>query len=131
MPTVDEVASRWNLGALVIVKMDTLTTYRAAAFVFGDGDGLVWVEPHYLDPFGAATPAMHRAQAAQVHQFGTAFNILANGGHWTVTLADYIPEEDSDQIGPQIDFLFKQLAAAGTTWEDERERVGALVLPKQ
>lgn len=128
MPTVDEVASRWSAGALVIVKMDADTMYRAAAFVFGDGDGLVWVEPHYLDPYGAATPAMHRARAAQVHQFGTAFNILANVGTLTVTLANYIPEEDGDQIGEQIAFLFDRLAAAGTTWYAERERVRGLVL---
>jgi hypothetical protein len=128
VPTVEEVASRWSTGALVIVKTERDTHYHAAAFVFGDGDGLVWVEPHYLDPYGAATPAMHRAQAAQVLQFGTAFNIQADGGRWSVTLADYIAEEDEDQIGEQIAFLFDRLAAAGTTWHAERERVRALVL---
>lgn len=128
MPTVEEVASSWSAGALVIVKTERDTFYRAAAFVFGDGDGLVWIEPHYLDPSGTATPAMHRAQAAQVHQFGTAFNILADGGTWSVTLADYIAEEDEDQIGEQIAFLFDRIAAAGTTWHAERERVRALVL---
>ncbi|MBT9516531.1 MAG: hypothetical protein IV112_07550 [Methyloversatilis discipulorum] len=128
MPTVEEVASSWSAGALVVVNTERDTFYRAAAFVFGDGDGLVWIEPHYLDPYGTATPAMHRAQAAQVHQFGTAFNILADGGTWSVTLADYIAEEDEDQIGEQIAFLFDRIAAAGTTWHAERERVRALVL---
>lgn len=128
MPTLEEVASSWEVGALVIVKMGDLTMYRPAAFVFADRDGVVWVEPAYLDPYGAATPAMHRAQAAQVHQFGTAFNILADGGAWSVTLAGYIAEEDEDQIGEQIAFLLDRLAAAGTTWHAERERVRALVL---
>lgn len=128
MPTVEEVASSWSAGALVIVKTERDTLYRAAAFVFGDGDGLVWIEPHYLDPSGTATPAMHRAQGAQVHQFGTAFNILADGGTWSVTLADYIAEEDEDQIGEQIAFLFDRIAAAGTTWHAERERIRRLIL---
>lgn len=128
MPTLEEVASSWKAGALVIVKTERDTFYRAAAFVFGDGDGLVWVEPHYLDPYGAATLAMHRAQAAHVLQFGNAFNIQADGGTWSVTLANYIAEEDEDQIGEQIAFLFDWLAAAGTTWHAERERVRALVL---
>lgn len=127
MQTVEDVASRWTTGALVIVKMSGETMYRAAAFVFGDGDGLVWVEPSYLDPMGAATPAMHRAGGAHVQPFGSAFNIVADGGSWSVTLADYIPEEDADQIGPQMEFFRLQLEAAGTTWEAERERVRALV----
>jgi hypothetical protein len=37
-------------------------------------------------------------------------------------------EEDEDQIGEQIAFLFDRIAAAGTTWHAERERVRALVL---
>ena len=128
VPTVEDVASRWSAGALVIVKTERDTFYRAAAFVFSDGDGLVWVEPSYLDPMGATTPTMHRAGGAQVMQFGTAFNILADGGTWSVTLANYVAEEDADQIGEQIAFLFDRLAAAGTTWHAERERVRALVL---
>lgn len=128
MLTLEEVASSWKAGALVIVKMGDTTMYRPAAFVFADGDGVVWVEPAYLDPNGAAVPAAHRAGRAQLQLFGTAFNILADGGTWSVTLANYIAEEDEDQIGEQIAFLFDRLAAAGTTWHAERERVRDLVL---
>ncbi|WP_430434795.1 hypothetical protein [Methyloversatilis sp.] len=127
MPTVEEVASTWRSGAIVIVKTEEDTLYRAAAFVFGDGDGLVWVEPQYLDRNGAATPAEHRAAKAQVLQFGSAFNIAADGGAWSVTIAEYVQEEDADQIGEAITFMQEGLAAAGTTWEEERERVRALV----
>ncbi|MCQ9378816.1 hypothetical protein [Methyloversatilis sp. XJ19-49] len=127
MPTVEEVTSLWRSGALVIVKMDAETMYRGAAFVFGDGDGLVWVEPSYLDPNGAPTPAEHRAVGAQLTKYGEAYNIRADGETWSVILAEYSPEEDADQIGDQMDFMRQQLDAAGTTWEAERERVRALV----
>lgn len=127
MQRIEEVASSWKAGALVIVKMGDMTMYRPAAFVFADGDGVVWVEPAYLDQTGASAPAEHRAGRAKLQQFGQAFNIVAEGEAWSATLAEYDPEEDADQIGPQIDFLFQQLEAAGTSWEDERERVRAIV----
>lgn len=129
MQTVEEVGRMWEGGALVIVKMGGQTSFRAAAFVFGEGDMLTWVEPHYLDPYGAATPAMHSATVVDVCQIGNDYNILGSGGEgaWSVTLARYIPEEDADQIGTQIKFLFEQLAQGGKAWKTERRRIRRLI----
>ncbi len=59
MRSVEQVAATWKRGAIVAVRQGGVLFFRPAAFVFEAEDGaLVWVEPAYRDPYGAASPAL-------------------------------------------------------------------------
>lgn len=82
---------------------------RPAAFVWIDEAGAVtWVEPSYADPWGAASPALHRR---------------ATG----VEALPYDPATDRALVGGALDWFADWLKSNGLTWAEERDRLGVVV----
>jgi hypothetical protein len=132
MQSLEQTAKRWNHGAVVAIEQAGLSFERAAAFVFETEKGeLLWVEPGYLDRYGATSPAIHQStEAAQpVSKAGEeATSFTAAAGTWTATVSPVTEEDAAELFNGALERFTQSLSSAGTTWEQERERVRALVL---
>lgn len=134
MRSLEQTAKRWNRGAIVAITQGDAQFFRPAAFVFEAEDGaLVWVEPSYRDPYGAASPALHRSitPARDTTSQGSAVVVFeADAETWTAEVLEATEgtAEFSAGAAEAIKWFLADLERSGTTWEEERERVRALVL---
>lgn len=130
MIDIEHTASTWDSGALIRVDQPGAPPlYRPALFVIGDASGgATWVEPCYLDPIGAATPAAHTAehpvQDATKPNGPPVFTLVSGG--WTA-LAMEMPYDGPDELLQPIQWALGELERKGTTWAAERERVRTLL----
>lgn len=116
-------AEGWTQGALitVTVKGTGNVFVRPAAFVWALQDGIEWVEPSYADPWGAATPAWHVRK-------GTLAGYTVDSATELVEALPFEPELDGEERGAKPLLWFTgYLQKQGTTWEEERARVRALL----
>lgn len=119
MANLEDLTKDWA-GAVVSVVMAGQVMPRPAAFVFDvAAGGVAWVEPSYADPSGAATHALHII-AGQV-----AGNVVTGRGV-TVEVLPY-EAEDAGSVGGALDWFAAWLKDEGRTWDQERERVRAML----
>lgn len=108
-------------GAVVIISMsgEARPMTRPAAFVFETAGGIAWIEPSYADPAGAASPALHV-------RTGRREGDALIGSGWRI---DVLPYEagDQDLVGDALDWFADWLRAEGRTWQQERDRVRAMI----
>lgn len=127
MRSLETEAATWARGARVRVEMGGAVTYRPALFVFAlEGGRAAWVEPAYLDPMGAPTPAMHVADAwddAGQPAGPAAFTLRTAA--WVATVFGLAEDDDDEALA----WGLQQLKAAGTTWARERARLLSEVIP--
>lgn len=104
MPNLDHAT--WE-GAVVFIDGERLP--RPAAFVWiEEGGAVTWVEPSYADPWGAASPALHRRESG-------------------VEALPYDPETDTRLVGDALEWFAGWLKANGKTWAEERERLRVIL----
>ncbi len=128
--SVEQVAATWKRGAIVAIRQSGVLFFRPAAFVFESEDGaLVWVEPAYRDPYGAASPALHRSTrpARDVTTQGSTVVVFeAEAETWRAEVFEATEEVAEFAAGTLVAFL-ADLERSGVTWEEERERVRELI----
>lgn len=124
MGNAEALFSTWADGAVVVIQSsdETIAT-RPAAFVFETADGIAWVEPSYVDPWGASSTAFH-ARAGTVEILGAGVRCI--GERETITLLRYDPDEDRDLVGDALAMWAGYLAMSGLTFDEERARIRAL-----
>lgn len=128
MQTLEQSITSWTAGALVFVQTlaDDDAQVRPAAFVFARPGGLLWVEPGYADPAGAAGNALHDRDGEAVAT-GLGFVLTTAAGE-RITLLPYDPAAgDGDMVGGALEWFAEYLARAGVPWAIERARVSALL----
>ncbi|MGD9599917.1 MAG: hypothetical protein AB7P94_16765 [Steroidobacteraceae bacterium] len=127
MPNLEETAATWTDGALVFVQSttDDDALVRPAAFVFEAPGGLMWVEPSYADPNGAAGLALHQREGLLTTE-GRGFVLQTAAGE-RITVLPY-EADDRDLVGDALEWFGRYVQADGRTWAGERERVRGLVL---
>lgn len=134
MIDVESMTSIWDKGATVFIEQPgTETMWRPALFVYGDpGGGFTWVEPGYLDPWGAASPATHTAEspATDVSAEENGPAIEASSPAWTARAVG-LPAGEMEQMRQPIEWALGELKRRGTTWAAERERVRAILAQGQ
>jgi hypothetical protein len=113
--SLEPVLSTWRRGARVRVDQGGLVSYRPALFVFHVGDSLVWVEPSYLDPFGAGTPASHQGRLIGEAGLG---EYQIDGGGWTALVFPVAEDDDLPAVAQAIE---------PDEWLRRREEVRALL----
>jgi hypothetical protein len=102
---------QWQNGAVVTVTLPDRTTMRRfAVFVYPEKAGFAWVEAHYTDPMGAATPAMHRTA----------------GADWSATVEPY-SLRTHEAFDGDLHLHRTWLAAQGRSWAQEYKRVRTLL----
>lgn len=130
MKPLEQAAATWRDGAIVAIQQGEYLSFRVAAFVFEASSGaLVWVEPGYRNPGGTPSPAMHATTGAVrtiTAPDGEVDVFEADAGNWNAQV--FALNEDTASLTEQslVQFL-SDLAADGTTWEAERERVRELI----
>lgn len=131
MRSLEQTAKAWNRGAIVAIRQSNTLFFRPAAFVFEAEDGaLVWVEPAYRDPYGAASPALHRSTrpARDVTTQGSTVIVFeAEAETWRAEVFE-ATEDVAEFAAGALEAFVQDLERSGTTWEEERERVRSLVL---
>lgn len=84
-----------NLTRPCIVRIPALDQVRPAAHVFRTPAGITWVEPGYLDPYGATARAVHGADGEVDDQASQVTVTLADGSQVLVLPAT--PENDDGE----------------------------------
>lgn len=111
----------WTRGANVRLEQGDAVDYRPALFVFLHDDGTAtWVDPSYLDPWGAGTPAAHSGRVREIAADGS---ITIEGGGWTALVFELAADDDL----PVVEQAIAKLEARGSTWAAEREAVQQLL----
>lgn len=126
MRTVEAEAASWARGAVVqIPASGTGAIYRPALFVFEEeGGGLAWVEPSYLDPFGASSPALHRiTKVEDVTPAGAELVFFRGQGSGWDAIVYPSTDEDDEAVREALAWGLRQLESMGTSWERERARL--------
>lgn len=125
MRSLEAEAATWLRGAVARVDQGGDVMQRPALFVYVLPDGrTAWVEPSYLDPYGAASPALHYAQqAVDVTPDGSPIAFFeAPSTGWAVTLYPADGEDPAD-VQAALAWALGELERRGTTWAAERVRV--------
>lgn len=123
---LDEATAGWPHAVVFIRSKETGAEYvRPAAFVFDTPGGFAWVEPQYIDPYGASSPALHIRQAT-IEPEGAGFRF--DGPEWDGRIEEY--EANPDQIegvGYCLEQYDRWLAAEKKTAAQERAAVLAMI----
>lgn len=125
MRNLEDAARTWQRGAVVLIQTAEAITVRPAAFVFATPTGFAWVEPSYADPAAAPSPALHYRDGTP-QDLGALFTMQA--GAELVEVRAY-EDDDADMIGDALDWFAGYVQASGRTWDEERERVRAVINP--
>lgn len=129
MQNLEQTAAQWTAGALVFVQSGIdEAIVRPAAFVFATPGGLMWIEPSYADPSGAAGLALHERDGLLTPS-GRGFELRTAAGE-LVTVLPY-EADDRDLVGDALEWFAGWLQGEGRSWADERERVRGLLLGDQ
>lgn len=123
--SLEAEAAGWR-GAVVMVLEGAGSMARAAAHVYEAAGGIAWVEPQYLDPWGAAVPAFHSRAGRVEPMSGGAWGLRSAGGDLLLFVAPYDPEDHADLVGDSIVWLVGRIDELGLDWQAEREQVRRL-----
>jgi hypothetical protein len=119
-------ASAWSRGAIAQVHQGDEITLRPALFVLELEGRAAWIEPSYLDPMGAASPALHVAGVpvdTTPERASTTF-FKADGDGWAVVLYE-VGDDDPEEIRAALAVALGELEARGSDWATERARLAA------
>jgi len=118
-------AATWDHGAVVQINQGGETYFRPALFVYALPGGVSWVEPSYLDPMGAATPAYHVAAGPVIDVTQPRSHIAFFSAHGTGWQATIYPADAEDPPGviEALQVGLAMLKGRGTTWAAERQRL--------
>ncbi len=120
---IDELTKDWPHAIVVLTAKDRDSEYRRpAAFAFDAKDGFAWVEPQYIDPYGASSPALHIVEAT-LQQRG--IEILFDGPEWSGYIAPYTDE--TDLVGNSLERYKEWLREQGKTAAEERNVVRRMI----
>jgi len=123
----EQLASSWTDGALVFDYQQGeggSAMIRAAAFVYPGVDSLAWVEPSYLDPYGASSPALHTRTGKLEKAPGDGFQLTLEDGKKIVAL----PVNDGGElVGNALLWFSNYLILNKIDFNEERERVREMI----
>jgi hypothetical protein len=129
---LENLTKDWRGALLLIFRGDDPPIVRPAAFLFDMPlEGFAWVEPHYLDPLGPTSPALHSRPAASLSylserrpELGLSFVDPETGERGMIY--EWVP--DDLPRAPALDEFAAQLKAEGRTMQGERERLRTSVV---
>ena len=123
IPEAEQVAASWTDGALIFdyqQGVDGMAMVRPAAFVYPGDGSLTWVEPSYLDPYGASSPALHTRTGKLEKAPGDGFALILKDGTKIVAL----PVNDGgDLVGNALLWFSNHLAENKINFLEERARI--------
>lgn len=90
---------------------------RPAALLYDTPDGFAWIEPGYLDPWGAASPALHFVEAAIEE---TSDGFVFAGAHWQGTIV-FLEDLEADPYARPLAWYATELERTGKRWSEEHE----------
>lgn len=128
MHNLEEVVSKWEKGALVLIlstSSASILLTRPAAFVYAIRGGFAWVEPSYADPYGASSPGLH-IRSGEIQEKNDGFKLRAGGSEIEVYPFDERDPATQDDAEPLLWFAH-HLRESGLQWQAERERVRKLI----
>lgn len=120
--TLDEATAIWPHAVIRLRDKQGGAQYtRPAAFVFDAAGGFAWVEPQYIDTYGASSPALH-VREATIEPEGEGFRFEGPG--WAGTIEPYEPTvEQLEAIGYCLERFEEWLAEEKKTAAEERAAV--------
>ena len=127
MSDAEQVASSWNEGALIFdydQAENGQPVIRAAAFVFPTEQSFAWVEPSYLDPYGASSPALRRRSGQLTQHPNGGLELTMDNGGRIVALP---VGDDHDLAYGALRWFTDHLNQNGIQFAEERERVRELI----
>lgn len=124
--SLDEATAAWPHAVIRLRDKQGGAEYtRPAAFVFDAVGGFAWVEPQYVDPYGASSPALHVRQAT-IEPEGEGFRF--DGPGCSGTIEPYEPSaEQLRDVGYCLERFGEWLAEEKKTAAEERAAVQAMI----
>lgn len=133
---IEDIVKAWPY-AVVYLEADNpdLNHARAAAFVFDTPDGFAFVDPSYIDPYGASH-CFHRIRCTlDLTDLEMGVIRFAGKGVWSGRIERYDPDSAAHKriVGEGLDDFLADLRARrkqGVTLDEERQelRAGPLAL---